>query len=135
MNLSELTVTDGSDRSAPSACGAGPSAEFAQTTKPKTTKATVKKPSSRGFENFIDSPEVILPLPKSRRTWSRLVFLSVCFAGWDGRNTISRSHFPFDKEHHAQTSRLNFGRNMSAGLSQKQPYPGRRSLWASGFPD
>src|SRR5215212_1808248 len=135
MNLSKLTVTWASERSAPNASGAGPSTEFAQTTNPKTITATRKNPSRRGFANFIPSPGVISPWPKFHRTFSRLIFLSTCFAGWDDRNTESMVHSPFDKKHHAQTSRPNCEWNISAGLFQKLSDRGRQLLWASGSPN
>src|SRR5215216_6329758 len=135
MNLFRLTVTWASERSAPNASGAGPSTEFAQITNPKTITATRKNPSRRGFANFIPSPGVISPWPKFHRTFSRLIFLSTCFAGWDDRNTESMVHSPSDKERRAQTSRPNCEWNISAGLFQKLSDPGRQLLWASGSPN
>src|ERR1043165_9047297 len=93
----------------------------------------MKKPSRRGFVNFIHSPQVILPSPKSRQTSSRSTFLSKYFAGWDDRNRGSISHFPADTKRHAQTSKPNCAWNISAGLSQKLSDRDRRSLLAPEF--
>ena len=53
-------------------------------------------------DQFTHLGAMLLPSPRYRRTSSRLIFLSGCFAGWDGKNKGSIRRSPVGRKRHEQ---------------------------------